>query len=111
MAAGHLADRRVARTASLGLRVDQPGKTMVVRLRLKSGPWVAGFFGQVAGAPASYASGYPEPQDLFLGLQVKVDADSGEFLNDDEGRIQPVEGRTSLLGRWEEVEYADVLEV
>lgn len=58
----------------------QPGTTMVVRLRLKSGPWVAGFFGKVAGAPASYASGYPEPQDLFLGLQVKVDADSGEFL-------------------------------
>ncbi|MDP5182988.1 DUF6338 family protein [Blastococcus sp. BMG 814] len=89
----------------------QPGKTMVVRLRLKSGPLVAGFFGKVEGAPASYAAGYPEAQDLFLGLQVKVDAVNGEFVKDDEGRIQPVEGRTSLLVRWEEVEYADVLEV
>lgn len=51
----------------------RPGTTMVVRLRLKSGRWVAGFFGNVEGAPASYAAGYPEAQDLFLGLQVKVD--------------------------------------
>ena len=89
----------------------QPGKTMVVRLRLKSGRWLAGFFGNVEGAPTSYAAGYPEAQDLFLGLQVKVDAETGAFLRDEGERIQPVEGHTSLLVRWDEVEYADLLEV
>lgn len=89
----------------------QPGTTMIVRLRLKSGRWVAGFFGNVEGAPGSYAAGYPEAQDLFLGLQVKVDPERGEFIKDGEGLIQPVEGRTALLVRWDEVEYADLLEV
>jgi hypothetical protein len=89
----------------------QPAKTMVVRLRLKSGRWVAGFFGNVEGAQGSYAAGYPEAQDLFLGLQVKVEPDTGEFIKDGEGFIQPVEGRTALLVRWDEVEYADLLEM
>ena len=89
----------------------RPGVTSVVRLRLKSGSWVAGFFGNVEGAPRSYAAGYPEAADLFLGLQVKVDPDTGSFITDDDGSVQPVEGRTSLLVRWDEVEYADILEI
>lgn len=89
----------------------QPGTTWLVRLRLKSGAWVAGFFGNVEGAPPSYAAGYPEAQDLFLGLQVRVDAATGEFVKDQDGLIRPVDGRTALLVRWDEVEYADLLEV
>ncbi|MCZ2847738.1 DUF6338 family protein [Modestobacter sp. VKM Ac-2978] len=89
----------------------QPERTSVVRLKLKSGPWLAGFFGNVEGAPQSYAAGYPEAADLFLSLQVQVDRDTGEFITDDNGSFQPVEGRSSLLIRWEEVEYADIVEV
>lgn len=89
----------------------RPRTTTIVRLRLKSGRWVAGFFGNVEGAPGSYAAGYPEAPDLFLGLQVKVDPDTGAFIEDEEGLIQPVDGRTALLVRWDEVEYADLLEV
>lgn len=89
----------------------QPGRTLVVRLKLKSGPWLAGFFGNVEGAPQSYAAGYPEVADLFLSVQVQVEPGSGEFITDDDGSFKPVEGRTSLLIRWDEVEYADILEV
>lgn len=89
----------------------RPGMTVIVRLRLKSERWIAGFYGNVAGAPSSYAAGHPENADLFLGLQIKVDRDTGAFELDGSGAIQAVEGRTSLLVRWDEVEYADLMEV
>ncbi len=56
-----------------------------VRLRLKSGIWLGGAFAEANGR-RSYAAGYPEPQDLFLAAAVRVDPDSGEFLQTDDGK-------------------------
>ena len=52
----------------------RPGVQGVVRIRLKSGPWLAGVFGTTASGQRSYAAGYPEKEDLYLSLQVKVDS-------------------------------------
>ena len=59
----------------------------IVRIKLKSGPWVAGLFETHRGRE-SYASGYPEPADLYLSVRVEVDASSGAFVreNDDTPR-------------------------
>jgi Family of unknown function (DUF6338) len=87
------------------------GVTLIVRLKLKSGAWLGGFFGNVPGSPGSYAAGYPEAQDLFLGVQVQVDPETGAFERDADGRVQPVPSKSGLLVRWDEIEYIDVLEV
>jgi hypothetical protein len=87
------------------------GVTYVLRLKLKSGTWLGGFFGNIPGSPTSYAAGYPEEQDIFLGLQVLIDAVSGEFVRTAAGEVQPVPGGSGLLIRWSEVEYIDALEV
>jgi len=55
----------------------RPGVQGVVRLKLKSGFWLAGIFGTTAGGQRSYAAGYPEAQDLYLSLQLKVEPTTG----------------------------------
>ena len=75
------------------------GVTMIVRLKLESGAWLGGFFGNVPGSAGAYAAGYPEAQDLFLGLQVQVDPETGAFERDPEGRVQPVPSQSGLLVR------------
>jgi hypothetical protein len=79
-----------------------------VLLRLKTGTWLGGAYGVLDEGWRSYASGYPEAQDLFLVEAVEVDPDSGEILFDDEG--EPVLRGSSLLIRWEEVEYLEYLD-
>jgi hypothetical protein len=37
-----------------------------------------------------------------------VDAESGEYITDSEGRVRPMEG--GILVRWDEVEYLDITE-
>jgi hypothetical protein len=44
----------------------RPGVQGVVRLKLKSGLWLAGIFGTTTRGQRSYAAGYPETQDLYL---------------------------------------------
>lgn len=78
-----------------------------VRLRLKSGRWIGGAYSEVDGR-VPYSSGYPEPPDLFLAATVDVDADTGEFPVDAEGRI--VHRRGGLLVRWDEVEYLEFID-
>lgn len=75
-----------------------------VRLRLKSGVWIGGAYAPSDRGIASYAAGYPETQDLFLAETVEMDPDSGEFLLEN-GR--PVFRGTSLLIRWDEVEFLE----
>lgn len=51
----------------------------VVRLRLKSGRWIAGVFGDF-GTSRSYAAGYPEEGDLLLARQLRVNPKTGEYV-------------------------------
>jgi hypothetical protein len=77
-----------------------------VRLRLKSGIWVGGLYASV-GDHRSYAAGYPESQDIFLAQVADVDATTGEFLRENDAvRMRG----TSLLVRWDEVEYLEFIE-
>lgn len=75
-----------------------------VRLRLKSEVWVGGAYAPSDGGIASYAAGYPEPQDLFLAETVEVNPESGEFVIVNGA---PVFRGTSLLVRWDEVELLE----
>ena len=81
----------------------------VVRMRLTSGTWLAGIYGTWSGRKA-YAAGYPESGDIFLPLQVMVDAESGELQSDDDGCVVPVAGGGGLLVRWEQVEFLEIQE-
>ena len=89
----------------------RPGVEGVVRVKLKSGSWLGGVFGTTVSGQRSYAAGYPEKEDLYLSLQVKVDAMTGEFEQDLDGGPVPVEGASGLLLRWEEIEYLDFQEI
>lgn len=79
-----------------------------LRLRLKSGVWVGGAYASAADGRRSYAAGYPEPQDLFLVQTTEVDPSSGAFLFNDDGSLRL--GESSLLIRWDEVEFLEFIE-
>lgn len=85
-------------------------KGAILRLRMKSGRWLGGIYGTVEGR-SSYASGYPEPGDLFLSRAVQVDPSTGEFLRGVDGSYLFHVGNPGLLLRWEDVEYVDYREV
>jgi len=87
------------------------GVPAIVRVKLKSGSWLAGIFGTTTAGQRSYAAGYPEKEDLYLSLQVSVDAVTGAFERDPDGRPMPVDGGSGLLLRWEEIEYLDFQEI
>jgi hypothetical protein len=79
-----------------------------IRLRLKSGIWLGGAFVRRPDGSRSYAAGYPEDQDLYLLEAVDVDPETGSFVVDDSGA--PVPRGSSILIRWDEVEYLDFIE-
>jgi hypothetical protein len=73
-----------------------------VRLKLKDGGWVGGYFGA-----DSYAAGYPEePQDLYLEESFAMNQNDGSFVSDEEGIPEAL--GTSLLIRWEEVQFLEL---
>lgn len=75
-----------------------------VLIRLKSGRWVGGRYGD-----GSYAGGFPEPPDLFLSEECAVSQDEEDFVVGPNGDPQPIgAGNWGLLVRWEEVEYLEV---
>lgn len=78
-----------------------------IRCRLKSGTCLGGAYADANGK-RSYAAGYPETQDLYLAASVEVDAETGEFALNDDGR--PRLGPGGLLVRWEEVEYLEFID-
>ena len=78
------------------------------RLRLRSGTWLAGYFGDV-GKVRSYAAGYPEEGDLYLAKQVAVDAETGEFGSDENGKLKFID--SGLLIKWADIEYLDISEI
>lgn len=75
-----------------------------LRLRLKSGRWVAGSYVPSGTRLSSYAAAYPESQDLFLSETVVVDAATGEFILENGA---PLRRGSSLLIRWAEVEFLE----
>lgn len=79
-----------------------------IRLRLKSGAWLGGAFVRRAEGLHSYAAGYPEDQDLFIGEAIELHPETGSFLLDENG--DPVSRGSSILVRWDEVEYLDFTE-
>jgi hypothetical protein len=81
-------------------------KAWIVRLKLKSGTWLAGASADIGSKGAgSYAGVYPEDGDLFLARLIKVDGVTGAFLRDADGRAQFTADEDGLLVRWSEVEY------
>lgn len=60
-----------------------------VRIRMKNDAgWVRGAWGtETSGLLASYASGYPQPEEIFLVDTAEADED-GDFLLDDKGDVQ-----------------------
>jgi hypothetical protein len=72
----------------------------IVRASLKAGDaWIGGLFGE-----ASYAAGYPEPQDLYLETAYVMRED-GSFDRDAAG--EPVPLGSGLLVRWDELEFVE----
>lgn len=81
----------------------------IVRLKLKSGTWLAGVYGTVGRK--SWASGFPtEDSDLYLAAGLDIDERTGTLRRDNEGRATYLEGRPGLLVRWNEVEYLEFQE-
>lgn len=76
-----------------------------VRLKLKSGTWIAGGYATSSSGLRSYSAGYPEPQDLYLATTAAVDPETGEFVLDESGQAQLQDG--GVLVRWDEVEYLE----
>ncbi len=73
----------------------------IIRIKLKSGTWLAGIYGPNEDRFA-YASSYPEPPSLLLSRAIDVDALTGAF------KLEagfPVFLSTSILIEWEEIEY------
>jgi hypothetical protein len=79
-----------------------------VRLRLKSGVWLAGAFATMEDGRRSYAAGYPDEPDLYLVDTVDVDPGTGEFSTDEQGR--PLSRGSGILVRWSEIEYLEFIE-
>jgi hypothetical protein len=79
------------------------GPALVVRMKLKDGEWVGGLFGD-----NSYASGYPEPQDLLLEETYEI-LDDGTFVpGDDPEDFVPL--GSSMLISWSEVQFLEAFD-
>jgi hypothetical protein len=75
-------------------------------LKMKDNSWVAGLWGaedEGGAALDSYASGYPESQELYFSDTAVVDGD-GAVTVDETGRPKPT--GMGVLVRWDEVAYA-----
>jgi hypothetical protein len=74
------------------------GGPFFVRVRLSSGERLGGFFGE-----RSFATGYPEPPDLFL--------EEAWHLTEDGAPVQPIPGSRGVLVKHDVVELLEFLEV
>lgn len=73
---------------------------------MKSRAWIAGVYAEVDDVEP-YASGYPEPQEIFLARSIEIDQDDGGFVYGDDGR--PQFGAGGLLLRWDEIEFLEFI--
>ena len=78
-----------------------------VRIKLKSGPFVAGLFSRDSPDPErrSYAAGFPNPTDIYLSYRVEVDAETGDFKRGDDGNLVRID--SGLLIRQEDIEVLE----
>lgn len=81
-------------------RLFWAGPSFLVRLRLKNETWVGGLFGG-----ESYASGYPEPQDLLLETTYRMEGD-GAFSDGPDGGFEDL--GSGILVSWEDVHFLEV---
>lgn len=73
-----------------------------IRCKLQSGEWVGGIYSSTESpSHTSYATGYPEPHELYLFPIVEMDQENGSFCATEEG--EPLIGLGGLLIRWEEI--------
>lgn len=78
----------------------------VVRLRLKSGTWVAGVtWAQGEATLGAYVGAYPEDGDIYLPQLLDIDGKTGAFALGDDGAPQFLPNSEGLLVRWNEIEY------
>lgn len=80
----------------------------LLRIKLKSGPWIGGIYQTTQQGVRSYAAGYPQEGDLHLTRQLVLHPDTGEYAKEADGTPTVVE--RGLLIRWSEVEYLDIQE-
>lgn len=79
-----------------------------VKMKLKSGEWIGGWFGPVEGDPA-FAASYPHPRELYLPKSVELDQTTGAFVVDATKR--PTGLGPGILVGWEEIEYLKFVRV
>jgi hypothetical protein len=82
----------------------------IVRVKLKSGDWVAGLYGTTEDGKRSYASGHPEDGDLYLVRGLQVDSDTGALLTDNDGYPLYLPDQRSLLLSRSDAELLDIQE-
>lgn len=82
---------------------DQP--TGGIRCKLKSGMWIAGLYAETSAGTRPFASGYPDPQDLFLPAILQIHTESGELVLDANGRAVVLD--QGALLRWRDIEYLE----
>lgn len=75
-----------------------------IRCKLKSGAWIAGIYAETDG-DQPYASGYPEPQDLYLPRTIHINHNTGQIIIDEHDNV--VVFNVGVLLRWEEIEYLE----
>jgi hypothetical protein len=80
-----------------------------IRARLKSGQWIAGYFGTAPDGRRSYAAGFPHEQDLLITRRVDIDPETGDYVTAADGKARTLEGW--LLVRWDELEILEFSEV
>ena len=79
-----------------------------IRCKLKSGEWVGGQYGSMGSSDhTTYASGYPEPHELYLYPIVLMDQKSGFFKVTETG--EALFGVGGLLLRWEEIDMLNFI--
>ncbi|WP_410644246.1 DUF6338 family protein [Amycolatopsis sp. lyj-346] len=82
----------------------------IVRIKMKSGGWLAGYYGLTADGRRSYASGHPEEGDLYLAAGLTIEPDNGNLVLDENNQTVPLPDARGLLVRWTEIEYIDIKE-
>jgi len=82
---------------------DQP--TGGIRCKLKSGMWIAGLYAETSEGTRPFASGYPDPQDLYLPAILRIDTESGELVLDANGQAEVLD--QGALLRWRDIEYLE----
>jgi hypothetical protein len=78
-----------------------------LRARLKSGRWVAGYFGPAPDGGTSFAASVVEGIDILIARTIEVDSETGSFILENG---EPKSRNSALLLRWEDIELLEFTE-